>query len=150
MCACQFAHKCYEGDTPTPAVTQPADAHTRVPTAASSASVGTHVGGVHFDCDALSDQSHGQHEARVRPLADQSSRHASQRSAHDLDEVAFLDQRTRIESQAAFDQRADAFDFTLRNRRGPPFGYTIDDGGLTNKDALPVHLCIYDTCRTSN
>ena len=50
-------------------------------------SISPHVGGVHFDAHGLADRVHGEHQPRVRPLADQTADDALQRTVDDFDQL---------------------------------------------------------------
>src|SRR6478672_9698966 len=60
-----------------------------------------HIRRIHLYADALPDQIHRQHQARLRSLPRQAPDDALERPVRDLDERACLDRRARVEWQRA-------------------------------------------------
>ena len=79
-----------------------------------------HVGGVDFHADRLPDQIHGQHQACLLVLANESARHTLERTMGDFDETTLFDERTGVEREAASKQEPDAFDLTVRQSAPAP------------------------------
>jgi len=62
-------------------------------------SVLSNIGRIETDFDATVDHRNRDDERRLWPLADQAPGHASQGTVDDLDEIAFVQERTRIKLQ---------------------------------------------------
>src|SRR5829696_7886145 len=101
-------------------------------------SVRLHIGRIDFDADRLADEVHREHEARMRPLADQPAHHSLERTVRHFDHHPFADQRTGIELEIAVDQPPDSLDFVLRDRHDVAVERddAYDTGALENRKTL--------------
>ena len=95
-------------------------------------SVGPDVRRVDFDTDRLTNQIDRQHQPRLVVLPQQPADDAAERPVDHFDHHAFMNHRTGIEREIAFDELADAVDFVLGNRRR----LALDEMMLTT----PVHF----------
>src|SRR5262249_27298432 len=79
--------------------------------------IGFHIRGIDFDADGLADQINRQHEARLRGVfAHQAPDDALERTVHDFDHHAFVNERTRIVLQLAADQQTNAVELVVGDR----------------------------------
>src|SRR5262245_22421785 len=74
----------------------------------------------------------------MRTFTNQTTDDAFEGTVDDFHHHAFTDHRTRVIRELAFDERANAVDFVLGNRRGLPFeGNDADDAGaLQDRQSL--------------
>ena len=89
---------------------------------------------VNLNGHALPDQAHRQHEPGMRSFTNEPSDYAAQRPADDLDQASLSNQGTRVEPKLALDERSNALDLVLWNRRRPPLERDERHDSLTRQN----------------